>query len=672
MSINCMAVTIRCPQCGQKNVFYDYHENTSSERFEYFVVLNSKEGDPALHCPYCNTVYSADKVFCAPYCTVEDVDAYITILEEGLADYEERGFFCFSEWNAEEKPFPALDRLCAMYPGNMRLSMLRTAYKHILTGGRKALKNYCKAEVYRGTVTKYYVPIPAIFKKIYIHDGVTSVENQAFKGCIRLPDVYLPDSIIAVREEAFSGCKSLKQIHMSNGVTEIGRRAFYGCSELKEFYIPQKLRIIGEEAFMGCKSLKQLWLPEGIEIGKNAFCGCLDLVYISVPESVSDEQLRFGGLLPETHVIRYGKNEIPKKYDGELKKHEWIDLVVYPEGTLAIDNSTFNLFGYSSVRHVQIPESVIRIGVDAFRNCENLEEVTLPANLQKIQSGAFMFCTSIQTMIIPDNITEIPPYMFGFCLSLKTVSIPDHVTKIGGYAFEFCRCLTEIQLPSALTEIGENAFEYCRSLERVRIPGGVSKIRRETFSSCSSLKELTLEHGIQSVEGGAFSSCKSLMSVWIPASVTYLDKSAFTGCTSLTAIEVAPENSEYASVDGFVFRKNQTTLILCPPGISGNLDLSLPVLQIGWGAFSMCDKIESITLPDGLTVIGEFAFSNCDHLCELKIPASVKEIKAGAFNRNGALKKIFYTGSEQQWSEIILNPQYNEVLKQVEVIFCAR
>ncbi|GMI49169.1 hypothetical protein TrCOL_g6102 [Triparma columacea] len=53
--------------------------------------------------------------------------------------------------------------------------------------------------------------------------------------------------------------------------------------------------------------------------------------------------------------------------------------------------------------------------------------------------------------------------------------------------------------------------------------------------------------------------------------------------------------------------------------------------MIGGGAFYKCSSLTAITLPDGVTTIGEDAFYGCSSLAAITIPDSVMSIGDGAF-----------------------------------------
>lgn len=67
--------------------------------------------------------------------------------------------------------------------------------------------------------------------------------------------------------------------------------------------------------------------------------------------------------------------------------------------------------------------------------------------------------------------------------------------------------------------------------------------------------------------------------------------------------------------------------IVIPETVNG-----YPVTEIAPSAFAYCDKIESITVPDSVQVIGENAFSDCVRLKSIRLPKGLKWLNYGTFN----------------------------------------
>lgn len=106
-----------------------------------------------------------------------------------------------------------------------------------------------------------------------------------------------------------------------------------------------------------------------------------------------------------------------------------------PSGEKVIQIKAYAFAGNSSVKSVQIPETVTLIGEGAFQNCQSLESVHLPSRLTRIPSYTFQGCTNLKDVIIPANVYHIGVEAFAECRALKSIVIPASVTKIGKFAF---------------------------------------------------------------------------------------------------------------------------------------------------------------------------------------------------------------------------------------------
>ena len=101
--------------------------------------------------------------------------------------------------------------------------------------------------------------------------------------------------------------------------------------------------------------------------------------------------------------------------------------------------------------------------------------------------------------------------------------------------------------------------------------------------------------------------------------VTSIGDWAFQWCERLTSITL-PEG--LISIGEYAFSNcSSLTSIILPESLT----------SIGESAFSHCERLTSITLPEGFTSIGKYAFSDCTGLTSINIPEGVTSIGYFAF-----------------------------------------
>jgi len=263
---------------------------------------------------------------------------------------------------------------------------------------------------------------------------------------------------------------------------------------------------------------------------------------------------------------------------------------------------------------------VTDIGSWAFNRCTGLTSVTIPDGVTSIGSAAFYDCTSLTSVTIPESVTDIYWGAFTNCTSLTSVSIPDSVINIEGEAFYGCTSLTSVNIPDSITGITFFMFGDCTSLTSVTIPDGITFIDVQAFACCTSLTSVTIPDGVTAIGGSAFMLCTNLQSIIIPDGVTKISWSAFDGCTNLTSVTI-PDS----------------------------------VISIEERAFYECTSLTSITIPNSVTSIGEYAFRSCSSLTSITIPNSVTDIGWDAFKGCSELTDVYYTGTQEQWEQIIIS-----------------
>ncbi len=293
--------------------------------------------------------------------------------------------------------------------------------------------------------------------------------------------------------------------------------------------------------------------------------------------------------------------------------------VTIPDGVTSIGDHAFE--GCTKLTGVTIPGSVTSIGYQAFYGCISLPRVDIPGSVTNIEAWAFNDCYSLTDVTLQNGVTSIGHFAFHGCTGLTDITIPGSVTSIDWLAFGDCTGLTHVTFQEGVAGIGNSAFEGCTSLTEVTIPGSVTSIGGAAFADCTGLKVVTIQDGVTAIGDYAFSRCTSLASVTIGDGVTNIGEDAFDGCTGLTSLTVAAGNPAYCSIDGVLFSKDQTELLLYPGSKAGAYTIPGGVTSIGYAAFGGCSGLTGVAIPSSVTSIGWRAFSFCPGLTSISVAA---------------------------------------------------
>ena len=464
--------------------------------------------------------------------------------------------------------------------------------------------------------------------------SVTSIGNEAFRGCSGLTSVTIPNSVTSIGSKAFSSCSGLTSVTIGNSVTSIGSEAFSSCSGLTS--VTLHCPVIGSW-FSYKSSIQEIVLGEEVtSIGNSAFSSCSGLTSVTIGNSVT-----------------------------------------------SIGSEAFS--SCSGLTSVTIGNSVTSIGSEAFSSCSGLTSVTIGNSVTSIGNEAFKGCTSLSSITIPNSVTSIGGYAFSSCSGLTSVTIGNSVTSIGYSAFSSCSGLTSITIPNSVTSIGEYAFSGCSGLQSVVVGNGVTSLPSNVFYLSKRLPSLTIGTGVLSIASDAFGSNKPIKTIWLtntpPSGYTYaagtVNYVANEQYTSLSNKTVYPFLSSMFEVDGVKYVPVSPSERTCDAidclysevaenisigetvtnqGITMTVKQVLPYAcyknsyikdvslrlngNIGSYVFQNCTSLQTATLGEGVTAIGSFAFDGCSSLQAIVIPNAVQALGSYAFQGCSSMSSV--------------------------------
>lgn len=163
------------------------------------------------------------------------------------------------------------------------------------------------------------------------------------------------------------------------------------------------------------------------------------------------------------------------------------------------------------------------------------------------------------------------------------------------------------------------------------IPEGTYRVRDAAFAN-TSMSSITIPSSVLEIKGSAFAG-SGLISIDVPDTVTdFSDGRIFADCRNLQNAKLPNGVSALSST--FVNCLSLTGVTL-PSGLT----------TLGQSVFEYCQSLSSITLPDSLTSIGYRCFLAAKALEEITIPSGVTTMGNMMFYGCESLRSVYFLSS---------------------------
>ena len=413
---------------------------------------------------------------------------------------------------------------------------------------------------------------------------VTKITDDALVGHSSITSVRIPASVTTIEHGAFDGCTSLESITVEEGNTSFTDESFVFVyvdgGTVSGGGLSNKILLLGESLDITAVS------PGGLEF---------DHWEDENGNSISDD---------ETTTVSPTASMTYRAVFGIPAMEENVSLGLVYE---TIDENSCALIGLGTCTDTDlvIPNRapsgklVTRINADALAGNTSLTSIRIPATLTTIGTGAFDGCTSLAAFSVQEGNTTFSAYYemlmnydqsvvlkYPPARTVTSLSLPDSTRSVADRALQGASNLTAIYLNAALETIGDYAFAGT-SISSIKIKAAVTSIGAYAFDHCSKL-------------------------------------------TGNSAFAVESENTHYKNNSYGLYTYDGKTMLRARNYSIFTSFLS-GVTTIAPGAFSGCDKMTRVTIPNTVTTIGEYAFADCTLLRTVTVGSAVTRIETRAF-----------------------------------------
>lgn len=339
-------------------------------------------------------------------------------------------------------------------------------------------------------------------------------------------------------------------------------------------------------------------------------------------------------------------------------------------------------YNCKSLRSITFPQH-FRSMYNAFENCSSLSSVTFNDELKYLGANSFYGCTSLTNVELPNSVVELGMAAFNGCTSLSSVTLSSGLTVIEEHTFEGCSSLTDLEIPSSVLAIRGAAFNGCSSLSALTLNEGLESIDN-CISGCFALKSVVFPStfttfetgsmvfsntGVESVTflnptppivGGSgdigfiFTDASQLTNIYVPcdALTTYKNAWASVGTWLTNKLHPIQGSCPYPTYDFVVEYKydyqGQSIDYVrrasdCPsldPDASTLLESETRIFAGCYTVTNFNKLIENVTVGDDVNLISNNCFKGWSALTEATISMDVNAIYGGAFQDCPNLKRV--------------------------------
>ncbi len=326
---------------------------------------------------------------------------------------------------------------------------------------------------------------------VVLPDNVVSIEKEAFMDSLVM-SVVLPEGIVRIGDRAFKGCKDLIKINIPSNVMILGDEVFEDCKQL-EVEIPEGIPKKGTDILLNTKTERLKLEAERRKIAEEA-----EKLRKIEEEKIKAEERKEAERAEKRRKLEEEKKAqaLEKKRLLQLKKQEEKDLKkrleyeqIQAEKKKQAEEEEKRRKLEKEIREEKEKkiQQLIKINPHLeYKVCDNLDitvsgmkdnqalkkgVLEIPNGVEAIGIEAFREKNDIKQVILPPSVKTIDQLAFHSCENLKKINL-ENVINVKRVAFYSCKHLKKVDLNCAM-HLYKSAFEKT-AIKCVAVKKGVT------------------------------------------------------------------------------------------------------------------------------------------------------------------------------------------------------
>ena len=501
-------------------------------------------------------------------------------------------------------------------------------------------------------------------ERLYLPSSVTTLSNLSIAGLTTLKEINIPENLGNM--EGYFGLSTFPQTIVVEGAGWASMLTSENVGAMSG------LMIFGQE--------EKIYVPEGATVGDYVTSNFVkttsdranyDLYVIDTSTAALAYNYDDTNLTAEVKMVSptatKGKVVVPESVEHNGQNYtvtSVADFGFYDEKQFLIDLLTGKVTDLSQISNyiapitsITLPNTVTKIGEDAFEYNTSLMSVSIPNSVTYIGDNAFAYNSVLSSVSIPDTLEYVGDGAFRECSSLPKTTYygieylgnatnpyvlaldVDNSTSTNFSIHENCKGIINndstiyslgsatVSLPDGLIFIGDNALRGLRKISK--LPESLKYLGMHNFYYDSSISYTTYGNAYYLGNNAnpywvlMKATSADITSVDINSNCMYIADNAFMDCTSLASM-TSLDNVKFINEQAFMGCTN----------LSGQLDLR-NANKIGQQAFDGCENITSLILSNKLGVVNMYAFNGCTSLTDVYFMGTEEEWNSISFHDDG-------------------------------------